>query len=177
MRWVLGIVGILVVVVLLVVAIGYALPKSHVASVSAQYAAPPDTLWATLTDVAAFPRWRNDLVRVELLPDENGQRGWREHGKNDVITYRVVASDPPRRLVTRIADETLPFGGTWTYELAPAGGGTRLTITERGEVYNPVFRFVSRFVLGYTGTMTTMLRALGAKHGETVTPGTVAITP
>lgn len=177
MRWVLGIVGFLMLVVLLVVAIGYALPRSHVASVSAQYAAPPDTLWATLTDVAAFPRWRNDLVRVELLPDENGQRGWREHGKNDVITYRVVASDPPRRLVTRIADETLPFGGTWMYELAPAGGGTRLTITERGEVYNPIFRFVSRFVLGYTGTMTTMLRALGAKHGETITPEVVGTAP
>ena len=177
MRWVLGIVGILIAVVLLVVAIGYALPRSHVASVSAQYAAPPDTLWATLTDVSAFPRWRNDLVRVELLPDENGQRGWREHGKNDVITYRVVTSDPPRRLVTRIADETLPFGGTWMYELAPAGGGTRLTITERGEVYNPIFRFVSRFVLGYTGTMTTMLRALGAKHGETITPEVVGTAP
>ena len=177
MRWVLGIVGFLMLVVLLVVAIGYALPRSHVASVSAQYAAPPDTLWATLTDVSAFPRWRNDLVRVELLPDENGQRGWREHGRNDVITYRVVASDPPRRLVTRIADETLPFGGTWMYELAPAGGGTRLTITERGEVYNPIFRFVSRFVLGYTGTMTTMLRALGAKHGETITPEVVGTAP
>ena len=170
MRWVLGIVGILFVVVLLVVAIGYTLPKSHVASVSARYATPPDVLWATLTDVSAFPQWRNDLVRVELLPDENGQRGWREHGRNDVITYRVVSSDPPRRLVTRIADETLPFGGTWTYELAPADTGTRLTITERGEVYNPIFRFVSRFVLGYTGTMTGMLRAIGAKHGETVTP-------
>ena len=177
MRWVLGIFGILVVAVLVVVAIGYALPKSHVAAVSARYAAPPDSLWATLTDVAAFPRWRNDLARVELLPDENGQRGWREHGKNDVITYRVVTSDPPRRLVTRIDDETLPFGGTWTYELAPADGGTRLTITERGEVYNPIFRFVSRFVLGYAGTMTRVLRAIGAKHGETVTPETVAIAP
>ena len=177
MRWILGIVGILAAVVLLVVAIGYALPKSHVASVSARYAAPPEALWASLTDVSAFPRWRKDLTRVELLPEENGQRGWREHSKNDVITYRVVASDPPRRLVTRIADETLPFGGTWTYELAPADGGTRLTITERGEVYNPIFRFVSRFVLGYTGTMTEVLRAIGAKHGETVTPETVAVAP
>jgi len=175
MRWVLGIVGILVVLVLLVVAIGYALPKSHVAAVSARYAAPPDTLWATLTDVSAFPQWRNDIARVELLPDEDGLRGWREHGKNDVISYRVVTSDPPRRLVTRIADETLPFGGTWTYDLAPSDGGTSLTITERGEVYNPIFRFVSRFVLGYTGTMTGVLRAIGAKRGETVTPETVAI--
>ncbi len=26
----------------------------------------------------------------------------------------------------------LPWGGSWTYELAPAGAGTQLTITERG---------------------------------------------
>jgi uncharacterized protein YndB with AHSA1/START domain len=170
MRWVLGVVGVLIVVVLVIVVVGYLLPKAHVASVTAQYAAPPDTLWATLTDVSAFPEWRKDLKRVEILPDANGRRTWREHGKNDVITYRTEIAEPPRRLVTRIADETLPFGGTWTYELVPAGTGTRLTITEHGEVYNPIFRFVSRFLLGYTGTMTDVLTSLGTRHGETVTP-------
>jgi len=170
MRWVVGIVGALVVIVLVVVVIGYLLPQSHVASMSARYAAPPDTVWATLTDVQAFPQWRPALSRVEVLPDENGRPGWREHGKDDVITYRVVESDRPRRLVTRIADDNLPFGGTWTYELAPAGAGTRLTITERGEVYNPIFRFVSRFILGYTGTMDGVLRAIGTRHGETIVP-------
>ena len=107
---------------------------------------------------------------MEVLPDENGQRGWREHGTDGVIPYRVVESVPGRRLVARIADPSLPFGGTWTYELVPADRGTRLTITERGEVYNPVFRFVSRFFLGYTSTMEGVLRALGTKHGETITP-------
>jgi uncharacterized protein YndB with AHSA1/START domain len=170
MRWFLGILGVLVVLVLAILAVGYALPKAHVASVSARFATRPDSLWASLTDVPAFPQWRNDLVRVEVLPDEQGKRGWREHGKNDVITYRVVESDAPRRLVTRIADENLPYGGTWTYELAPADAGTRLTITERGEVYNPIFRFVARFFLGYTTTMEAVLRALGARHGETVMP-------
>jgi uncharacterized protein YndB with AHSA1/START domain len=170
MRWVLGVVGVLVVIVLAIVLVGYMLPKAHVASVTAHYASAPDTLWATLTDVSAFPQWRKDLKRVELLPDANGQRRWREHGKNDVITYRTETADPPRRLVTRISDETLPFGGTWTYELVPAGTGTRLTITEHGEVYNPIFRFVSRFLLGYTGTMTDVLKSLGTRHGETVTP-------
>ena len=58
-----------------------------------------------------------------------------------------------RRLVTRIADTGLPFGGQWTYELVPDGEGTRLTITEDGEVYNPLFRFVSRFVMGHTATI------------------------
>jgi hypothetical protein len=170
MRWVLGVVGLLVVVVLIVCAIGYMLPKSHVASASARFPAPPDSIWTSLTDVPAFPTWRPGLSRVELLPDENGQRGWREFEKNDAITYRVVESVPPRRLVTRIADQNLPYGGSWTYDLTPDGSGTRLTITENGEVYNPIFRFVSRFVLGYTSTMDGVLRALGAKHGENVSP-------
>ena len=170
MRWVLGVVGLLVLVVLIVCAIGYMLPKSHVASASARFAAPPDSIWTSLTDVPAFPTWRPGLSRVEVLPDENGQRGWREFEKHDAIIYRVVESIPPRRLVTRIADQNLPYCGSWTYDLTPDGSGTRLTITENGEVYNPIFRFVSRFVLGYTSTMDGVLRALGAKHAENVSP-------
>jgi uncharacterized protein YndB with AHSA1/START domain len=170
MRWVLGTVGVIVVAVLIVCVIGLLLPKSHVASVSARYAAKPEVLWAALTNPASFPEWRQGVTRVEVLPDENGQRGWREYGKDDAVSYRVVESDAPRHLVTRIADENLPYGGTWTYELTPADSGTRLTITERGEIYNPIFRFVARFFLGYTGTMTDVLRAIGTKQGETVTP-------
>ena len=170
MRWVLGIAGVLVAVILLVVVIGSLLPQNHVASLSARYAARPDAIWASLTDIQGFPQWRPGIVRVEPLPDENGQRGWREHQKHDAVSYRVVESEVPRKLVARIADQGLPYGGTWTYELAPVDSGTRLTITERGEIYNPIFRFIARFVIGYTGTMNGVLRALGAKHGETITP-------
>lgn len=168
MRWILGIVAVLVLFVLVVTIIGWFLPKSHVASASARYKAAPEAIWATLTNVDGFPQWRTEVTRVELLPDENGQRGWREHANHDVVTYRVVESDAPRRLVVRIADDNLPYGGTWTYELSPAGSGTRLTIAERGEIYNPIFRFVAHFVLGYTATMDGVLRALESKHGESL---------
>jgi uncharacterized protein YndB with AHSA1/START domain len=174
MRWVFGIAGVLVVLVAVVLIIGALLPKAHVASMSARYSAAPDALWKSITNIRAFPEWRSDIARVELLPDEDGKLGWREHGKNDAITYRVVSSEAPRRLVTRIADKGLPYGGTWTYELAPDGSGTRLTLIERGEIYNPIFRFVARFFLGYTSTIDGMLRALGTKHGETVAPEPVA---
>jgi hypothetical protein len=73
-------------------------------------------------------------------------------------------------MVTRIADPEQPFGGTWTFELAPADGGTRLTITERGEVYNPIFRALGRFVFGHTATIDQYLRALGAAFGDALTP-------
>ena len=144
MRWVLGVAGLLIVLVVAVVAIGYLLPQSHVASSSARYRASPDALWASLTDVAAFPTWRKGVTRVELLPDENGQRGWREHSGGETITFRIVEADPPRRLVSRIADQNLPFGGRWIYDLAPVDSGTRLTITEQGEIYGLPLRLPIR---------------------------------
>ena len=80
------------------------------------------------------------------------------------MTYEVGQADPPRKLVTRIADPHLPFGGTWTYEIvAGAESGSTLTITENGEVYNPFFRFISRYVMGYTATMDRYLQALQTK--------------
>ena len=83
-----------------------------------------------------------------------------------------MAEQAGRRLVTKIADDSLPFGGTWTYELSrpSAGNGAVLRITENGEVKNVVFRFISRFILGQTATMDTYLRDLGRKLGETTRP-------
>ncbi len=63
----------------------------------------------------------------------------------------------------------MPFGGTWTFDIEPAGTGTQLTITEDGIVRNPIFRFVSRFVFGHYKTQETYLRDLAKKFGETVT--------
>jgi len=63
-------------------------------------------------------------------------------------------SIPPKRLVSRIADTNLPFGGSWTYEITDdIADRTVLTITEDGDVYNPIFRFASRFVMGQTATI------------------------
>ncbi len=41
----------------------------------------------------------------------------------------------------------------------PAPQGSTLTITEDGEVYNPIFRFMSRFVFGHEATMAAYLSA------------------
>ena len=50
-----------------------------------------------------------------------------------------------------------------------------MTITERGVVYNPIFRFVSRFLMGYTATMKTYLNALARRFGGETTPTEVAV--
>ena len=151
-------IAVLVLIVVLVTAIGYLLPQGHLASVDALLSAPPAQVFVRINDPVHYPSWRRDLTRVEMLSAEPLK--WREHGDDDPITYEIVESRPPERLLVRIADPELPFGGTWTYELKPEGAGTRLVITERGEVYNPIFRFMSRFVFSRTATMEKMVADL-----------------
>jgi uncharacterized protein YndB with AHSA1/START domain len=148
-------------IVMIAALIGFLLPRSHRASREQVFAAPPEALWSAITNVDAFPQWRTDITRVQVLPDRDGRRMWIEEGRSGKMTFVVESSDPPRRLVTRIADPKRPFGGTWTYDITPSNGGSRLTITEDGEIYNPLFRFVARFILGYDGTIGSYLGALG----------------
>lgn len=167
MRWIGIAVAAIAALVAIVVIVGALLPKGHVASRRVRLAAPPDRVFAIISDVGATASWRPDISRVDMLPAEDGKTMFREQSGRDAITYRVESIQAPRRMQVRIADRGLPFGGTWTYELAPDGsGGTELTITERGEVYNPVFRFMSRFVFSHYATIDRYLHALGVKLGE-----------
>jgi uncharacterized protein YndB with AHSA1/START domain len=175
MRVVVVLLAVMVGLGLVVVIVGYLLPVRHEATVSATIPAAPDAVWAVLTDPASYPTWRGDVTSVELLPTDSGHVAWREQGKNGAISYAIELAEVPTRLVTRITDKSLPFGGSWEYVVTGEGRGSRVRITEHGEVYNPVFRFVSRFIMGHTATVSAYLKALGARFGGSVTPEVVAV--
>ena len=147
------VIGALLAVVLAVVAVGWALPVSHRAVRRATYAASPAELYALVTDVERFPQWRSRVTRVEVMPSVAAAMRFREIGADGTITYDVEEAVTDARVVTRIADRSLPFGGRWVYTLRPTERGTELEIVEEGEVYNPIFRFVSRFVMGHTASI------------------------
>jgi uncharacterized protein YndB with AHSA1/START domain len=146
--------AVLVLLVLIIVAIGYSLPVAHKASAEVSIKSTPDSVFALLTDVKGFTTWRSGVQSAETLPSTDGKTRFREVSSDGTITFLIESMDPPRRLVTRIDDKGLPFGGAWTYEVTPgADGRTTLRITEDGEVYNPVFRFVSRYLMGHDSTI------------------------
>lgn len=140
MKWLIRIVLALVTVVGVLALIGFFLPVAHEASRSAEFNKPPDIVFA-------------------LVADPNGYKGWWDGA--DVKT-EVVERVPPSKLVTKIVRET-QFGGTWTFDITPTPVGSRLTITERGEIYNLVFRALARYVIGYTGTLDSCLAAAKLK--------------
>ena len=143
--------------------VGSRLPVSHRASGERLFPVPPEELWRTLTDIEGFLSWRHDLRNVERLPDRDGKPAWIEIGRAGRMTFIVERMEPPYRLVSRIADSGGPFGGTWTYQISTGPEGSRLRITEDGEIHNPVFRFVARFIFGYEGTMNAYFTALAAR--------------
>jgi hypothetical protein len=168
--WSLRLVGGLVLLGLAAFGAGALLPTAHVAAMRATYRQPTDRVWQAITDVDAFPAWRTGVTAVERQPTREGRQAWVEVGPQGRVPLEVVEARASSRLVLRIADPDLPFGGTWTYELVPADGGCTLTITENGEIYNPVFRLLARFVFGYHATAEQYLVSLGRKFGEAVEP-------
>ena len=78
----------------------------------------------------------------------------------------VLENDPPRRLVTRVTAAERNFGGTWTILLTPTAEGSDVTVTEDGWVANPIFRFVSRYVMGHHATMDALLTSVAKTLGE-----------
>jgi hypothetical protein len=169
MKWLLISLAAIFAIALIVAGIGALLPRQHIATRRARYRQSPETIWQAITTYQDFPKWRTEVQSVEPITT-SGNTAWREKGRNGEIPIEIVEAQPPSRLVTRIADPKLPFGGTWTFQITPTPEGTELAITENGEVYNPIFRFVSRFIMGHTATIESYLRALGKKFGEDVTP-------
>jgi uncharacterized protein YndB with AHSA1/START domain len=170
LKGILIVAAVLVISVVFVVAMGYALPRKHTAARAILLPRQPAEVFALISDFKNAPAWRGDLRVVEILPPVEGRTRFREKGKHGDLTMEVVELNPPSRLVTRIADPELPFSGTWTNEIVATAEGCRLNIIERGEVRNPVFRFVSRFIIGHTATLDLYLRNVARKFGSSAMP-------
>lgn len=151
------VVAVLVISILAIVAVGTALPKHHTATRTVVMRATPEQVFAL---ISGPQDWRTDLKSYSVS-EENGRRLVRETDKDgQTITYVIVDSQPPTLLTRTITDKRLPFGGSWTWRIEPQGEGCSVTIVEDGEVYNPVFRFVSKFILGHTRTIDNYLAML-----------------
>jgi hypothetical protein len=133
MKIILVLAAIVVAVVAIALIVGASLPKRHTVSRSATFKRDPTTVYAAVRD---------------------------KYSKSAPGIYELVEDDPGHTFVTRIAAQNLGYSGSWTHEFEQVPDGTRLTITENGEVTNLFFRFMSRFVFGHTATIDSYLKSL-----------------
>src|SRR5580700_1360560 len=98
-----------------------------------EIAHPPAKVWAALTTAEGLGTWFGDKANIDLRPGGSAQMTWDGEFTADMRVERV--------------EEPTVFGFTWNiyglpdddprrtyveFTLAPAGGGTRLTVVESG---------------------------------------------
>ena len=170
MKWVLIIVAVLAGLVAVAAIAGSLLPRNHVASSRITLPQSPDSVWTVVRDPAALVGTWSDLTEARRVDDSSGREVWAEKVSGFDMRFIIEESTPPTRLVTRIdAAPDAVFGGRWVYELAPAGAGTTITVTEEGWVGNPLFRLMSKLG-GQHGSIDGYLTALGTRFGSKARP-------
>jgi Polyketide cyclase / dehydrase and lipid transport len=174
----LAVAGLVVVLLVVLAVVGSLLPPEHVATRRLAVSRPPDAVWAVIVDLGGQLTWRSSLKGASKVSDPDACDGdvgevWREVvGRHPLDLKTLEAAPPcsgrPGRLVREIINEELPFRGRWEYEVAPApdGPGSVITLTERGEVSNLVFRALNRFLIGQSRTIDAYLRDLACRLGE-----------
>lgn len=142
--------------------------------------APPEQVWALLTDFSQMPDWSPELVRmVPLKPGglRVGQWYLGINRRKAVIwpTRSVVAAvEPGRRLVW----DTKSSGAQWIWELSPDGDGTRVVhrrpvpraITRMSKVFAPLFLggsdgHADELEAGMARTVARLKSAVGEQRG------------
>lgn len=170
LKWILALLSLAVVLVVGPFVAGMFITKRHVAASTIMLSQPADSVWLVVRDLGGYPAWWRDIKRSERDPDAGDGEVWiQTDGQGQELPLRVVQAIQPSLLVTEIAGGELPFSGRWTFEIERTGMGSRVTLTEEGEVFNPVFRFMARMFLGYHGSIDRCLEGLGRRFGEQVT--------
>jgi polyketide cyclase/dehydrase/lipid transport protein len=166
-KWLIRIVIILVILVAGVFIIGALLPEEHHASRTLITKQSPQTIWDAINDHANEPQWRSDVANVTSLGERQGKPVWQEnYNDGNKVTLITTEFKPPTRMVRELTDLEGPFSGRWEIDIVPTQEGSKITITEIGKVSNPLFRFVSKFIIGHTTFMERYLRGLASKFGE-----------
>lgn len=170
MRMVLYIVMALVGFVLLLAGglgiVGSFLPKTHSASVSVELNKSRTEVWKLIDNVNDFPQWLPGLDKVEILPERNGHRTFRQtQGRNTFVLEETVKREP--EIVTRtIADDNNMFSGRWEHTFEDIGNGrTRVTVKETGTVPGAIPRAIMKMFVGYEYYLKQFAKALRAKCG------------
>ena len=107
-----------------------------------EIARPPEDVYAVIADLERGAEWQPSLVRVDV---ERGVEVRRIGGHERESRFEVTRDEPPRifEIVSRVA----PVRATATFELEPAGEGTRVRLALVLELSGPL-RFAGRMVRG-----------------------------
>jgi uncharacterized protein YndB with AHSA1/START domain len=95
--------------------------------------APAAKIWALVSDLRNMPKWSPQCRAMKALGSVHVGTKTVNLNRRGLLfwptTSTITALDPDRKLSFRINDN----GTEWTYELEPAGTGTKVTLSRHAE--------------------------------------------
>ena len=135
---------------------------------SIELAQPPETVFPWLLEEDKVPRWTSGLSRYEqdspLRPGAHVKQVLTIGGSEIVLDLELTRYEPPRAVETKTSTSGITI--VITYDLAPNGGGTRLTQTLDGKASSLTARMLIPVVQGrlekkVTGDLERLREVLG----------------
>lgn len=162
-------------VLLLVIGVGFALPRTWSAERSAVLAAPPAAVFPLLEAPASWRRWTawpdSGLVAEGPERGVGARLTWNDRELGDG-SFEIVEAVAPERVRYRVQVQGGSMHTEGTLALAPEAGGTRVTWKEEGDFgWNPLMGYWARLMERVQGReLAKALERLGTMAAETSTP-------
>lgn len=143
-------------------AYGHSKPEGHTASGSEIIKAPLADVFALEADIKKRPEWMEQVKEVrDYKEGENGTASWLEvWNDGNEFDMKLAANAKDKMLRFEIRDRNEVFNGSWTLDFEAVEGGTRVTITEQGNIPNAFVRGMFHLVASPDDTLKQHLQIL-----------------
>lgn len=129
--------------------IGARIPRERAFVRTAPMAQSAETVWDVIIDIERHPEWQKSLKTLEVLSRDGNTVRYRSTMKEGFVLEMEEIIYPDRKqVISTIVNKDLPFGGSWDITVAPAAGGSEVTLKSDGYVDSKFWRFILKYVLG-----------------------------
>lgn len=142
-RWIALAVAGAALVLILITAAGFFRSPLLSAEASVEIARPPQAVWDFVSNMENVPRWSTEVKNVTKVSDE--PKRYRMTGTGGTADVEIIAFEPPRRYVSRMAESSMGTSGEWEITVDPVGENARVTSRMKMRLDNPFFRGMTMF--------------------------------
>jgi hypothetical protein len=123
-------------------AYGKSTPEAHTASGSETIKADIDDVFETQADVQKYSAWNETVAEIrDYKENPDGTASWTEVWKDgNEFGMKRTAYIREKLIRVEIEDKAEFFNGSWTFDFEDLEEGTKVTITENGNIPNAFVR-------------------------------------
>lgn len=146
MKWVLYPAATLILLLAAFCLYGLSRPETIEFSLEADIAAPPQKVFALVSDPLAIPKWYPAVEKVEILSPKPLR--YRMTMGGSAGEMEEVERESPTRLVTKTVGDSMGMDAEWDFTITAADAGTRISEKVKMKFHNPLMRAAAAIMDG-----------------------------